>query len=285
METARQQSGADNGTGNNMKKMMRAVLLAGLVMAFGAAQAEDNSIGVTADLTLASKYMTDGFNVGDNHAAYMPSLAVDTKVPGLYFQFWSALPMERNRQQYDEYDFMARYNHDFFEGSLLKLNLHGYYDYWVYPHDEYTTDKNGTTIAAQSKRGQKVHAGVSLLELLPFFGSYIVPSYNYYYWFPDQKDLFQAGAHHELALSYTHALPVFIPGAKKQDVTLGGSLNYHDGAFGVDQGWSHTTAMLGTSADLCGVTLGANINYQWSYISSVDPENEFWVMLSLTKKF
>ena len=271
--------------GDIMNKSIRAVLLMGLAVTCAAGAAEDKSLGVTADLTLASKYMTDGFNVGDNHAAYMPSLAVDTKVPGFYLQFWSALPMERNRQQYDEYDFMARYSHDFFGGSPLKLNLHGYYDYWVYPHDAYTTDKNGATIAAQSKRGQKVHAGVSLLELLPVLGSHLVPSYNYYYWFPDQKDLFQAGAHHELALSYTHALPVFIPGAKQQDVTLGGSLNYHDGAFGVDSGWSHTTAMLGTSAELLGCTLSANVNYQWSYIASVDPENEFWAMLSLTKKF
>ena len=268
-----------------MKNTMRAALVAGLMLACGALAAEDKSLGVTADLTLASKYMTDGFNVGDNHPAYMPSLALDTRVPGFYLQFWSALPMERSRQQYDEYDFMARYNRDFFDGSPFKLNLHGYYDYWVYPHDEYTTDKYGATIAAQNKRGQKVHAGVSLLELLPFCGSSIVPSYNYYYWFPDQKDLFQAGAHHELALSYSHALPNFIPGATHQDVTLGGSLNYHDGAFGVERGWSHTTAMLGTSADLLGVTLGANINYQWSHTASVDPEDEFWAMISVTKKF
>jgi len=268
-----------------MEKTIRAVLLAGLVLTWGAAKGEDKSLGMTADLTLASKYMTDGFNVGGNHPAWMPSLAVNTTVPGLYFQFWSALPVDRDNQQFDEYDFMARYSRDFFDGSLCKLNLHGYYDYWVYPHDEYTTNENGETIAAQSKRGQKVHAGLSLLELFPLFGSYLVPSYNYYYWFPDQADLFRSGAHQEFALSYTHALPVFIPGATKQDVTLGGSLNYHDGAFGVQSGWSHTTALLGTSADLFGCTLGASINYQWSYIESVDPENEFWATLSVTKKF
>ena len=269
-----------------MKMLMRAVLGAGLALAWsGAAQAADDSFGVTADLTWASKYMTDGFNVGGNHAAWMPSLAVNTTVPGLYLQFWSALPVDRDRQQYDEYDFMVRYNHSFFDGSPLKVNLHGYYDYWAYPHDELTTDKHGQTIAPQNFRGQKLHGGVSLLELLPIAGSHLVPSYNYYYWFPDQKDLFQAGAHHEFFLNYNHELPVFIPGATKQDVTLGGSLNYHDGFFGVDHGWSHTTAHLSTSVDALGCTFGASVNYQWSYIASVNPENEFWATLSLTKKF
>jgi hypothetical protein len=255
-------------------------------MAWCAAMAgEAKDWGVTADLTLASKYMTDGFNVGGNHAAWMPSLAINTTVPGFYLMFWSALPTDRNRQQYDEYDFMARYSHNFLEGSPFKVNLHGYYDYWAYPHDELTQDKHGQTIAPQNFRGQKLHGGISLLELLPIAGAHLVPSYNYYYWFPDQKDLFQAGAHHELLLNYSHELPVFIPGAKKQDITLGGSLNYHDGVFGVESGWSHTTAHVSTSVAALGCTFGASANYQWSYIESVDPENEFWATVSITKKF
>jgi hypothetical protein len=241
--------------------------------------------GVTADLTVATKYMTDGFNVGGDHTAWMPSVAVNTTVPGFFIMFWSALPVNRDRQQYDEYDFMARYSRNFLEGSPLKVNLHGYFDYWVYPHDELTKDKNGQTIAPQNFRGLKFHGGLSLLELLPLFGSHLVPSYNYYYWTPDQKNLFQAGAHHELFLSYSHDLPTFIPGAKRQDFTLGGSLNYHDGVLGVEPGWSHTTAHASTSVDALGCTFGASVNYQWSYIASVDPENEFWATVSVTKKF
>ena len=115
-----------------------------------------------------------------------------------------------------------------------------------------------------------------------------MPSYNAYYWIywaQRRKDQFQGGARHELMAHYYHDLPTFIPGAKAQYIGLTGSMNYHDGAFGVRPGWSHAVAQLGTSVHALGCVLTFAINRQWSIAKEVISGSETWSTVSLAKNF
>ena len=249
---------------------------------------EESSIGLTTDITWASKYMIDGFKVGGNHAVLEPSASFDLFSTGTSLMFWSALQVNRENRLYDELDLMARYSHRFFAGSFYAVNLHGFYDYWYYPKAEVIQDDFGNFLTLPKRQGNKLHAGVSLPELFPLLGSYLVPSYNAYYtlyWAQNQRDQFQGGAHHELLLAYYHDLPTLIPGASAQYFGVAGSLNYNDGAFKVHPGWSHSTAQLTTGVYALGSVFAASLNRQWSHELSVDPENELWTTVSFTKRF
>lgn len=249
----------------------------------------DRKFGIMADLTVSSKYITDGFKIGGDNPVWQPSIAWDVFSTGFSLLFSSAVQMYRNNQQFDELDFFVRYSNDLFQDSAWKLNLHGYYGYWFYPKSSTEQDDGfGETINLETLRGNKLHAGLSLPRRLRIADYYLVPSYNVYYWLywaQNQWDRFQGGTRHELLLQYYHDIPAFFPGATGQYVGVGSSVNYNDGAFGVHPGWSHTTAQLANSVYTKVGTFSLGFNYQWSHEASVDPNNEFWSSLSFTKQF
>ena len=86
-------------------------------------------------------------------------------------------------------------------------------------------------------------------------------------------------------LNYNLPAPSVIPGSKNQFINLAGSINYHTGAFGVEPGWSHATAQLATPFEIATFIITPSVNYQWSFEDTVDPNNDFWVMISLAKNF
>jgi hypothetical protein len=241
-------------------------------------------------MTYASKYMSDGFKIGGDHSVWEPSAWLTTPLSGVSLMFWSAIQMDRQNQQYDEYDLMVRYSHDFMQRTRWAYNLHGYFDYWTYPKDNVQDPTVVGPDSSQNMHGNKLNAGVSMTRLLPLWGSFVVPTYNLYYWLywaQNRSDLFQGGAHHELMLSYYHDIPKFISGLgiEGQYVGTSWSVNYNDGAFNVQPGWSHTVAQISTGAYSKGWNCSISINRQWSYISSVDPDNEVWSTFSFTKFF
>jgi hypothetical protein len=57
-----------------MKKMMLVVLL---LVASGAAWAAEGKLGTDVDIAWASKYIWRGLDLGDNNAAFQPSVTFD----------------------------------------------------------------------------------------------------------------------------------------------------------------------------------------------------------------
>lgn len=260
-----------------MKALMVAMAAGVALVACGAkAEDKDQDWSVTAELTWASQYVTDGFSVGGDKPALQPMVKLDTPLDGVALKFWASLQQDRSNDAFDEYDYMLVLSRTFGKDHPYAVDVHGYADLWDYPNGEFTQDKNKNDIEARRKYGQKYHAGFSLKELCPVAGSFLVPSYNYYFWTPIDADSFDQGGRHELCLDYGHDLPLFIPGATKQKVSVGGAINYFDGVLGVEPGWSHSVASLGSSAEIAGVTYTAGINYQWSYEDTLDKENECW---------
>lgn len=244
---------------------------------------------VTADVTWASKYMTDGFDVaGGDHPVLQPSLTMTTPVSGLSAMIWSSIQTDRNYQSYDEIDFFGRYSHDLFERTPYALNFHGFVDYWMFPRSQTpVTHADGST-SMESSHGTKLNAGVSATNLIPVLDSHLVPTYNAYYWIYWQnnlRDQYQGGTRHQFELEYYHQIPRFIPGATYQYAGVVGDLNYNDGVFGVTPGWSHSTAQFSAGVYALGCIFSLSVNRQWSYQPSVDSKNELWSTLSFTKVF
>lgn len=252
---------------------------AACVLAAGLAGAEAE-LGLHPDLTLASQYMAHGFNINGEHASLQPSLHVETKVPGLQLAVWAGLPTDRDFEASDEYDFLVKYATTLNAGERWAVRVNGYVDYWIYPNTENAGEVDPATGAVVNElEGWKFNGGFALPELLPLGSAKLVPSYNYYYWTPRDAGVFVEGGVHELGLAY--ALPV----AEKQTLDLSSTVNYHDGVFDVDPGWSHATASLSTTFRVAGLRVSPGVNYQWTFEDTVNEEDEFWGQLSVARDF
>ena len=232
--------------------------------------------------------MSDGFKIGGDHPVWQPSIGVTTPLDGVSALFWSSFQIDRDNQQYDELDLMVRYSHAFARNTPWEYNLHGYYDYWTYPKINVATPTVDAPDSVQNFHGNKLNAGVALTNLIPLWGSHLVPAYNVYYWLywaQNQRDQFQGGAHHEVTLTYFRDFPKLFKGTASEYWGVSGSGNYNDGVFNVQPGWSHATAQLLAGVYAPGWNLSLSLNRQWSYIASVDPNDEIWSTLSFTKQF
>lgn len=257
--------------------MLRSLSVPLLLALTVSAVAVAGELGVHPDVTLAGKYMAHGFNVNGEHRSLQPSLTLDTMVPGLRLTAWAALPVDRDYRAEDEFDYLVKYGRTLFADSPAAVNLHGYVDYWLYP--------NSATDGGADLEGWKFHGGVTLPNLLPAGPANLVPSYNYYFWTPKDSGGFEDGGVHELFLNYSPPLKTLLPAPDGQTLDLGASLNYHDGVFGVEPGWSHATAHLSTTFAVSRLKLTPSLNYQWSFEDTVNDEDEFWGAFSVAADF
>jgi hypothetical protein len=258
-------------------------------LAYGYSNAIENShLKFTTDLTWASKYMNGGFKIGGDEPVWQFAGKTDLYSSGFSFMFWTAMQSDRNKKQYDEQDFFLLYSYDFLKDSRSTINFHGFYDYWLFPHTEPTQDDFGVVVSNKQKHGNKFQIGFSMPNLIPFADSYLVPSYNIYrwlFWEQDRADLNRSGTQDEFLLEYSRAIPLFIPGATYQYAGATASMNYHDGAFEVKPGWTHSTASLLAGVYALKSIFSLSLNHQWTYEKTLNPRNEFWTTLSYIKKF
>jgi hypothetical protein len=263
----------------------------GLILSVGCSPASAetaNSMKFTTDITWASKYMLNGFKVGGNSPVWQLAGKSDIYTSGFSLMFWTAIQADRQKKQYDEQDFFIMYQKDFLTDKQYAINLHGFYDYWVFPNTEPVRDEFGEVVSSSKKQGNKVQLGFSLPQLIPLFGSFVVPTLNthyLHYYELGHSDLYRGGIHHEALLEYYKATPLFIPRATYQYSGVKTGVNYYDGAFGVQRGWSHTTASLVSGVYALKSIFELSLNQQWSYEETVNPENEFWTTFSFIKKF
>ena len=249
---------------------------------------DEDQLAVTADISLASKYMMDGFKVGGDKPVWQISGITDLYKSGFSVMFWTAMQVDRTNRQFDEQDLFLRYSHDFFKDDPYKLNFHGFYDYWIFPNSEPTRDGFGDTLSDSKKHGNKFQIGFSMPNSIPIGDSYLIPTYNIYYlryWAIDRSDLFMGGYQHELMLEYSQAIPVFIPKANYQYAGASVSTNYNGGTFNIHPGISHSIAKLETGIYALNSIFTLEVFHQWTYKTEINPGNELWTTLSYVKKF
>ena len=80
--------------------------VAGMTMGACGARAEDQDWSLTAELTWASQYVTDGFSVGGDTPAIQPMVKLDTPLDGVALKLWSSIQQDRSNDAFDEYDYM-----------------------------------------------------------------------------------------------------------------------------------------------------------------------------------
>ena len=68
-------------------------------------------------------------------------------------------------------------------------------------------------------------------------------------------------------------------------LSIKGTANYHDGVLGVEEGWTHYTLHAFSLLPWKGLYFKPGVNYQWSEEPTLNPEDEFWLSLSVTKLF
>lgn len=258
------------------------------IVSFPSKALEKKKVGLTADITWASKYLISGFKVGGDDPVWQLAGKLDWYQTGFSFMYWTAIQANRDNKQYDEQDLFLMYSRDFFADNRYAINLHGFYDYWMFPNTEPVRDEFGDVTSTSKKHGNKFQLGLSLPKLIPLADSYVVPSYNVYYlhyYAQDRKDRYLGGTHHELLLEYYRSIRLFIPKATYQYAGATASTNYHQGDFGVKSGLSHSTASMVTGVYAFSSIFTLSMNHQWSYEETVNPNNEFWTTFSFIKKY
>lgn len=237
--------------------------------------------GLTAEATFASKYMAHGYNFGgDDEPSFQPALTLTTPLSWLTFTAWAAYPFDRDFDDHDELDFLLKLGWTFNEGERFAVEVHGYLDYWLLPNRK--VPHNG---GRERLTGGKFNFGFSFPELWRAGEVALVPGYNVFCWVPEHSDMFDNGAVHEFSVAARWETAG--PGADGQPVAwqalaLAG---YNDGAFGSRPGWSHCIAGLSAAIPLGPFTVTPSLNYQWSFESSVNPEDDFWGALTLSYTF
>lgn len=272
-----------------MNGFSRLIVLGGLAAASAIANEDGDLISITLDYTAASRYVTHGFDVGDNNFSHQPWIALSCReLPAFTLQYWTNISMDRNKKAADEWDLMLVYNRTFCPDDPWAVAVNGYITYWGYPHITMNNDRYGNAVRTPDDlQGWKFNAGLSLPNrfTLPNDQS-LVPGWNFFFWTPSTDDQFQTGGVHEFYLKT--ALPLALPEGPgiPQSLGLMTTVNYHTGFLGVDAGWSHATATISTSAPLNDtLSWHSSLNYQWSFEDTVNPDNEFWATLGLRASF
>jgi len=266
------------------------VLMAGLLTAGTAAFATPTQTVYEVNLQLASKYMTSGWNIGEDEPTFQTILTARDFLPGIYVRWLGSMPLNRHANDADEVDVFLGFGYDVFKHRDWRLNLHGFVDYWLFPRQFMYTDSSGQPIPETIRQGIKPNLGASLpLNLPPAIAQVkgtLTPTYNAYFWTPLEHDWFDSGFMHECMLEYDLPLIGLREPLLPQVVRLRGTVNYHDGAFGMPTGWSHMTAHLILPFNALGVVISSSVHYQHPF-GNFAPilEGTWWYMLAVRKNF
>lgn len=242
-----------------------------------AAEGEGPWPGVDASLTYVGKYMANGMDVGDDEPSIQPQIILSFAETGLYFKYWASFPIDRDHDISDEHDIILGYSRNVLADSRWAMNVRAYIDYWWCPHKHVTTDIDGDAISARDCGGLQYAVGLSLPKLieLPEGSGSMTLTYDYKYWdgYWGKPDLYETGGTHIFGLDYAYTeleLPIFVST----------TLNYHEGAFGIDPSWSHVTLSVSSKWTKGDWYVEPSVNYQETMEDTLNDEDEFWFALS-----
>ena len=233
---------------------------------------ESPSLGVTADMTLVTKYLWYGYDLFDDHGAYQPSINWDISDTGFSVNIWGSFPFGSGNEVFKELDYSVAYGTTLFEEESYAVDLGIKYIYYDFP-------RVGSRFVPDS---HEVGVSVALPNLFKIGDNVLVPSYYSAKLWPADSGLgFDVvGGYHALGLGYDLTIP-----GTEQVLSLSADVNYNDGLFGADHDWSHATLGLSTNFKVGPVSLTPFLSYQISMDDSVNPDDEFWGGLSVSMSF
>ncbi len=254
------------------------------VVVTGAVWAAEGKLGTDVDIAWASKYIWRGLDLGDNKAAFQPSINFDLWGSGFSANIWGSwLGGPTNGAESDlpteELDYSLTYANALMTGDAAQVDYaltYTYYDY--YTHSSSFADMQDLALA---------------LSMPKVFGeSGFVPKYTVAYSWSGrpgptpgamgQRSSGPAGFVHVVGLDYNVQLG-------ELPVTFSAQATYNDGTYGddVDHDWSHYVWGMSTSfkCPLTGAKVTPGIYYQTSVEDTVNPDDEFWTTLSYKFSF
>lgn len=235
-----------------------------------------------ADVTYLSQYVAHGFDLSNDGPVVQGTvIANHVLVPNLELGYVYSYTLDRDDKQWDETGPAIRYSCEFFAETPYALKGFASAYYFNYPHWEFAFNKNLEPIDDTRLRALKLQTGWSLPNLMQVGQVQLIPAYTLTRWESVKKDLIEEGSLHEFALAAVFPLDFL----DKQPLSLRAAANYHTGVLGVEEGWSHYTLQADTTFLWKGLFFKPGLNYQWSEEPTVNPEDEFWVSLSVTKLF
>jgi len=254
------------------------LVVAVLLGTFGTAQAQEDELGITLDVTYLSSYIWRGIDkYAEGHSAIQSSINVDLYGTGFGLKVLNSRANGSGFENSEELDVTLYYGDSLFEGETYVTNCTTGWVYYNYP-DEH---RKAADI-------QEVFASFSWPELCPMG---FVPSYSIIRMWParSSSDISGAGGWiHVFGLGYDLTVPGLLPETTEQVINLSAAAVYNDGAaaVGVDHDWSHAVFGASTSVDIAdNLTLTPGIYYQASMDDSVNDDDETWCSVSLTYKF
>ena len=189
------------------------------------------------------------------------------------------------------WDGTVYYQNGLFGGEPWATNFRLGYVYYYYPKLNYGLTQDL----------MEGHLILSWPNLLPIKG--LQPSYAFAYMWPGMQnhwaeienpdfDENSTGMFHILMLDYAFSVPALIPGMDDQAIRLHSELVYNGGVspYGTDVVHGLSDAVVGASTDFAfgadrNLVLTPSVYYQWSLEETINPDNEFWVSVSLKYAF
>lgn len=263
--------------------MKKAILLAAIMlMSFTGlvqAQAACGDLGVTLDITYASRYIWRGLDLyGSNHSAIQPSMTIDWYGTGLGTTVWMSRANGSGFENSEEFDYSIFYSGNLFADEAYATNYTVGWVYYDYPDN-----------ASKTSDAQEVYMALSWPKICPMG---IVPSYTVVKMWPAKSDSTDkakytgSGFVHVLGLGYD--VTGVIPNMPDQAVHLSAATVYNDGVggAGVDHDWSHAVFGAATTFPIAeNLKFTPAVYYQSSWDDTVNTSDEYWTSLSLTYTF
>lgn len=255
-----------------------------LILLAATVVAEDRPLGIRAEVTGVSRYVSHGFLVTDG-PCLQSGLTVDAALPGLRFLVWQSLTADRDQATKDEVDVRALYGRTVGSGPLA-LDLRAYGTYVVKPLTPPASPSQaaaGLGFARTSLWKFNLGAGLpSLLEAGPVRGGVAL---DWFHWAPDPPGAFAAGTAVEPSATLAIALPESWRDLGLQPLILRTWADYHTGAFGVDPGWANVDAGIVLPLALGPTVTRLGVYGQRSLEESVAKEDAVWTSLGCAVTF
>jgi hypothetical protein len=264
--------------------MKKGILLAAVVLMSvgGLAQAQpeaQKNIGVTLDVTYASRYIWRGFDVyANNHSAIQPRLTIDWMGSGFGTTVFYSRANGSGFEEKQEYDYSMFYTGHLAQEEVYATNYTIGWTYYQYPE------------LNRKSNAQEAFLTISMPRILP---GHIVPSYTVVKMWPavshsDVADNYDdSGWAHIVGLGYD--LRGVIPNMPDQAIHLSADAVYNDGVgphANVAHDWSD--AVFGISSGFAvtdKLTVTPGFYYQSSWEDTVDTSDEYWATVNAAYKF
>ncbi|MCH9023130.1 MAG: hypothetical protein IID32_10260 [Planctomycetes bacterium] len=239
-------------------------------MALGASVSVVQAEGFTVDNEFSSKYMWRGFDLFDDHGAWMPSVDFEL-AEGWGLNVWSAQPFGSGNQKGVEYDYTLSFSNTINEGETDEVEYSVGYIMYQFPNKN---DLNANEIGIGFSFPSALSGGDLPLVPSVYLGKF-------------EGD---GGAYYSFRLDWEVECP-----DTGQVFGVYGDVAYNDGMgtyensagdeFDIGSDLSHVSFGISTDVEIMDISISPFVNYQMSLEDTINSDDELWAGFSTSITF